>query len=96
MLLNARQFSFHVRVFKFICAKLGIAWTAAPKYQSNFSCCENFRKYNGSFRAQHLHVVVSSIAKPPVDAFVLVVTADACSMVNLVCLFMKPHPIALL
>ena len=36
-------------------------------------------------RTQHLHVVASSIAKPPVDAFVSVVTR---SMVNLVCFFL--------
>ena len=41
-------------------------------------------------RAQHLHVVTSNMAKPPVDAFVSVVTANAHSTVNLVCLFMKP------
>jgi len=45
--------------------------------------------------------VASSIAKLPDDAFVSVVTADArgCDdqpMVNLVCLFMKPHLLALL
>jgi len=34
--------------FKSICAELGIDWTSAPKLRSNFSCCENFRKYNGS------------------------------------------------
>jgi len=38
-------------------------------------------------RTQHLHAVASSIAKPPVDAFVSVVTADARSMVNLVCVY---------
>ena len=48
MLLNTTHFIFHASFFKLICAKLGIAWTSAPKYQSNFSCCENFRKYNGS------------------------------------------------
>jgi len=41
-------------------------------------------------------VVASSIAKPPIDAFVSVVTVDARSMVDLVCLFMKPHLLALL
>ena len=41
-------------------------------------------------------VVASSIAKLPEDAFVLAVTADACSMVNVVCLFMKPHVLVLL
>ena len=55
-----------------------------PQVQREFIC------------TQHLHVVASSIAKPPVDAFVSVVTADARSMVNLVCLFMKPHLLALL
>ena len=48
MLLNITQFILHASFFKLICAKLGIDWTSAPKYQSNFSCCENFRKYNGS------------------------------------------------
>jgi len=47
-------------------------------------------------RTQHLHVVASSIAKFPDYVFVSVVTADACFMVNLVCLFMKPHLLALL
>jgi len=47
-------------------------------------------------RTQHLHVVASSLAKLPNDAFVSVVTADARSMVNFVCLFMKPHLLALL
>jgi len=47
-------------------------------------------------RTQHLHVAASSIAKLPDDAFALAATADACSMVNLVCLFMKPHLLALL
>ena len=41
-------------------------------------------------------MVASSIAKLPDDAFVSVVTADARSMVNLVCLFMKTHLLALL
>jgi len=41
-------------------------------------------------------VLASSIAKLPDDAFVLVVMADARSMVNLVCLFMKPYLLALL
>jgi len=36
-------------------------------------------------------VVASSIAKLSNDAFVSAATADACSMVNLVCLFVKPH-----
>jgi len=69
------------------------------------STSQNFRaaKTSGSttvqrefIRTQHLHVVASNIAKLPVDAFVSVVTADARSMVNLVCLFMKPHLLALL
>jgi len=39
-------------------------------------------------RTQHLHVVASSIAKLPDNAFISVVTADACFMVNLsVCLW---------
>jgi len=46
-----------------------------PEVQREFIC------------TQHLHVVASSIAKPPIDAFALVVTADARSIVNLVCLF---------
>jgi len=47
-------------------------------------------------RTQHLHPVAPSIAKLPDDAFVSVVTAYARSMVNFVCLFMKPHLLALL
>jgi len=47
-------------------------------------------------RTQHRHVIASCIAKLPSDAFVLAATADACSMINLVCLFMKPHLLALL
>jgi len=45
---------------------------------------------------QHLHVVVSSIAKLPNDAFVVAATADTRFMVNLVLLFMKLHLLALL
>jgi len=44
---------------------------------------------------QQLHVVASSIAKLPDDAFVSAATADACSMINLVCLFMKPYLLVL-
>jgi len=58
---------------------------------------------NTSFESSHcgdfslkIVVVASSIAKLPEDAFVLAVTADACSMVNVVCLFMKPHVLVLL
>jgi len=40
--------------------------------------------------------VTSSIAKLPDDTFVSIVTADACSMVNLVYLFMKLHLLVLL
>jgi len=47
-------------------------------------------------RTQHLHVVASSIAKLPSAAFVSAAKADACSMVNLVCLFTKTHLLALL
>jgi len=47
-------------------------------------------------RTQHQRAVASSIAKLPNDAFVSAATADACSMVNLVCLFMKPYLLALL
>jgi len=47
-------------------------------------------------RTQHLHVVASSIVKLPNDDFVSVVTADTCFIVNLVCLFMKLHLLALL
>jgi len=45
MLLKITQSIFHASFLKLICAKLGILHL---KYQSNFSCCENFRKYNGS------------------------------------------------
>ena len=41
-------------------------------------------------------MVASSIAKLPNDAFVSAAMADAFSMANLVCLFMKPHLLALL
>ena len=41
-------------------------------------------------------MVASSIVKLPDDAFVSAATDDAYSMVNLVCLFMKPHLLALL
>jgi len=44
----------------------------------------------------HLHMVASSISKLPDDAFVSAVTANACYMVNLVCLFMKLYQPALL
>jgi len=37
-------------------------------------------------RTQHLHVVASSIAKL-LDGFVSAAMADACSIVNLVCLW---------
>jgi len=47
-------------------------------------------------RTQHLHVVASNIVKLNDDAFILAAMADACSMVNLVCLFMKLHLLALL
>jgi len=77
---------------KLICAKLGIDWTSAPWLQSNVSCCENFWKYNGRLGVYSY----SSIEKLPDDPFVSAATADTCSMVNLVCLFMKPHLLALL
>ena len=41
-------------------------------------------------------MVASSIAKLPDDAFVSAATAVVCSKVNLACLFMKPHLLALL
>jgi len=53
-------------------------------------------------RTQHLRAVArsgqqaSSIAKLPDDPFVSAATADACFMINLVCLFMKTHLLALL
>jgi len=47
-------------------------------------------------RTQHMHAVASSTAKLLHGAFVSAATADACSMVDLVCLFMKPHLQALL
>jgi len=43
---------------------------------------------------QHLHMVASSIAKLPDDAFVSAVTTDACSMVDLVCYETAPASIA--
>jgi len=47
-------------------------------------------------RTQHLHMVASSIAELRDYAFVSAATANACSMVNLFRLFMKPHLLALL
>ena len=103
--VNITQFIFCASFSKLICAKLRIKWTSAPKFQSNFSSCKNFRNYNRSYsynrnynriRTQHLHMVASSIAEFPNIAFVSAAMADACSMVNLVCLFMKLHLLVLL
>jgi len=74
------------------------------------SCSESFHATKtslevqpGFVRKQHLHVVARStrqqapsIEKLPVDAFVSAATADARSMVNLVCLFMKTYLLSLL
>jgi len=81
MLLNITQFIFHASFSKLICAKLGIDWTSAPVFVLR-KLLEVQREF---IRTQHLHVVASSIAKLPDDAFVSVVTADARFMVNLVC-----------
>jgi len=83
--------------FKLICAKLGIDCSFAPKVTVKFFMLRKLPEVQPEFiRTQHLHVVASSIAKLSDDAFVSAATADACSMVNLVCLFMKPHLLALL
>jgi len=94
MLLNITQFIFHESFFKLICAKLGIDWTSAPPVPVKLFVLPKLPKVQWEFiRTQHLHMVASSIAKlPDVSA----ATADTCSMVNLVCLFMKPHLLALL
>ena len=65
-------------------------------YSQTFRAAKTSGSITGVNCTQHLHVVSSSIAKLPDDAFVSVVTADACFMVNLVCLFMKPHLLVLL
>jgi len=91
------QFIFHASFLKLICAKLGIDWTSAPKVPVKLFVLRKLPEVQREFiRIQHLHVVASSIAKLPDDAFVSVVTADTRSMVNLVRLFMKPHLLALL
>jgi len=87
MLLNITQFIFHASFFKLICAKLGIDWTSAPNVPVKLFVLRKLPEVQRKFiRTQHLHLVDSSIAKLPDDAFVSVVTADARSMVNLVCL----------
>jgi len=43
-------------------------------------------------RTQLLYAVASCIAKLPDDAFVSAAMADACSMVNLACWFIKTAP----
>ena len=94
---NITQFIFHASIFKLICSKLGINWTFASQVPVKFFVLPKLPKVQREFiRTQHLHVVASSIAKLPDDAFVSAATAGACSMVNLVRLFMKPHLLALL
>jgi len=94
MLLNTTQFIFHASFFKLICAKLGIDWTSAPLAPVKlFVAAKTPDSRTGVYSYttpgfKHL--------KLPDDAFVSVVTADARSIVNLVCLFMKQHLLALL
>jgi len=57
-----------------------------PRCEALRTCCWGFP----------IASVASSIAKLPDDAFVSGAMADACCMVNLVCLFMKLHLLALL
>jgi len=92
MLLNITQFIFHASFLK-----INLRQTRHRLDFCTLSTSQTFHavKTSGSIRTQHLHVVASSIAKLP-DAFVSIVMADACSMVHLVCLFMKPHLLALL
>ena len=102
---NITQFIFHASFFKLICSKLDINWTFASQVPVKFFVLPKLPKVQREFiHTQHLHVVASSIvhvvassiAKLPDDAFVSAATAGACSMVNLVRLFMKPHLLALL
>jgi len=97
MLLNTTRFIFHASFLKLICAKLGIDWTSAPSVPVKLFLLRKLPEVQREFiRTQHLHVVASSIAKLPDDTFVSIATANARSMVNLVCLFMKPHLLAFL
>ena len=83
--------------FKLICAKLGINWTSAPWVTVKLFVLRKLPVVQREFiRTQHRLVVASSIAKLRDDAFVSAATANACSMVNLYRLFMKPHLLALL
>jgi len=82
---------------KLICAKLGIDCTSAHLSYSQTFRATNLPEVQREFICtQHLHMVASSIVKLPDDAFVSAATADVCTMVNLVCVFMKPHLLALL
>jgi len=99
MLLNITQFIFHASFFKLICANLGkLIRLCTLSTSQTFRAAKTSRSTTGvySYTTPDLHVVASSIAKLLDDAFVWVVTADARSMVNLVCLFMKPYLLALL
>jgi len=101
MLLNIRQFIFHTSCFKLICVKLGIDWTYAP-YSQTFCTAISSRTAMGvySYAASTCRSAVwketSSIAKLTNDALVSTAIADIRLMVNLVCLFMKTHLLALL
>jgi len=87
MLLNITQLIFHASFFKLICAELGIDWTSAALVPTKVFVLRKLPEVQREFiRTQHLHVVASSIAKLPDDAFVSVVTADARSMLKS-CLF---------
>jgi len=80
---------------KLICAKLGIDWISAPQVAVKLFVLRKCPEVQQEFiRTQQLHVVASSNAKLRDDAFVSAAMADACFMVNLVRLFMKPHLLA--
>jgi len=82
---------------KLVCVKLGIDWTSAPlSYSQTFGSAKTSGSTMGVYLTQHLHAVASSIVKPSDDPFVSTAMADACPMLNLVCLFMKPHVLAVL
>jgi len=76
---------------------LNIEWTFATGVAVKLFVLQKLPEVQWEFiRTQHLHMAALSIAKLPDDVFVSAATANACSMVNLVCLFMKPHLLALL
>jgi len=98
MLLNITQFIFHANFKKInLCQTRHRLDFCTFRVTVKHFVLRKLPEVQREFiRTQHLHVVASSIAKLPDDAFVSAATADACSMVNLFCLFMKPHPLGLL